>query len=175
VDDILVHPRENDLIVATHARGVWIADDISALQQATADAREQPVVLFDIRPAVAWLVDRQRGQQTGGQKVFAGENPPAGAIISYYLKSAATGRVRITIDDAAGRVIRTLDGSTGAGINRVLWDLTAQQGQRAAVAGGGRGATPVQPGSYSVVLEAGDAKLTKPLIVLEDAWMREGR
>src|SRR5207342_2391539 len=79
VDDILIHPRDNDLIVATHARSVWIADDITALQQATSEARAQDVVLFDIRPAVLWLTDRQRGQQTGGQKTFAGENPPRGA------------------------------------------------------------------------------------------------
>ena len=44
-------------------------------------------MLFDIRPAVAWLTDRQSGQQVGGQKVFVGENPPRGAAINYYLKS----------------------------------------------------------------------------------------
>ena len=54
VDDILVHPRDNDLIVATHGRGIWIADDITALQQATVEARAQEVVLFDIRPTVLW-------------------------------------------------------------------------------------------------------------------------
>ena len=88
VDDILIHPRDNDLIVATHGRSVWIADDITPLQQATSEARAQDAVLFDIRPAVLWLNDRQRGQQTGGQKAFVGENPPRGAAISYYLKSA---------------------------------------------------------------------------------------
>ena len=60
-------------------------------------------MLFDIRPAVAWLTDRQRGQQTGGQKAFVGENPPRGAAISYYLKAAPRGDVKITIADATGR------------------------------------------------------------------------
>ena len=87
VDDILIHPRDNDLIVATHGRGVWIADDITPLQQrrprrcAGRDAVRHP-------PSGTVLNDRQRGQQTGGQKVFVGENPPRGAAISYYLKAA---------------------------------------------------------------------------------------
>src|SRR4051812_2514612 len=61
VDDILVHPRDNDLIVGTHGRSVWIADDISPLQQMTAEVRQQDAVLFDIRPTVAWVNDRQKG------------------------------------------------------------------------------------------------------------------
>ena len=68
-------------------------------------------VLFDVRPAVAYLNDRQHGQQVGGQKVFVGENAPRGAAINYYLKAAASGDVKITIADATGKVIRTLDGT----------------------------------------------------------------
>ena len=102
VDDILVHPRDNDLIVATHGRSVWIADDITALQQMTPQVREQDAVLFDIRPAVAWANDRQAGQQVAGQKVFVGENPPRGGAISYYLKNGG-GDVKLTIADFNGR------------------------------------------------------------------------
>src|SRR5438046_7992775 len=54
-DDILVHPRENDLIVATHGRSVWIADDITPLQQLTADVQAEDAHLFDMRPVVAVL------------------------------------------------------------------------------------------------------------------------
>ena len=123
VDDILVHPRDNDLIVATHGRSIWIADDITPLQQLAATPPQDPV-LFDVRPAVAYLTDRQSGQQVGGQKVFVGENPPRGAALNYYLPSAATGDVKIAIADATGRVVRTLDGTSNAGINRVMWNLT---------------------------------------------------
>ena len=90
-DDILVHPRESDLIVASHGRSVWIADDITPLQQLTPAVRDADVALFDIRPAVAWLNDQQHNQHVGGQKVFIGENAPRGAAIKYYLKSAASG------------------------------------------------------------------------------------
>ena len=91
-DDILIHPRDNDLIVATHGRSVWIADDITPLQQLTPAVRDADATLFDIRPAMAWLNDQQNNQQVGGQKVFIGENAPRGAAINYYLKSAASRR-----------------------------------------------------------------------------------
>ena len=174
VDDILVHPRENDLIVATHGRGLWIADDITALQQATADVRAQEVVQFDLRPTVLWLTDRQRGQYTGGQRHFTGENPPRAAAIGYYLKDVPADSVKITISDAGGRVIRTLDGTRRAGINRVLWNLSlTQAGQGPAPGRGGAAIAP--PGTYTVTLEAAGKKVSKALTLLEDVWMREER
>ena len=88
VDDILIHPRDNDLIVATHGRSVWIADDITPLQQLdAASARRRTRCCSTSVRRSRWLNDRQRGQQVGGQKVFVGENPPRGAAINYYLKS----------------------------------------------------------------------------------------
>jgi hypothetical protein len=105
VDDILVHPRDNDLIVGTHGRSVWIADDITPLQQMTAEVRDEDAALFDMRPVVAWVNDRQKGQQVGGQRHFMGENPPRGAAINYYLKSA--GEVTLKVADVNGRTIWT--------------------------------------------------------------------
>jgi hypothetical protein len=176
VDDILVHPRDGDLIVATHARGIWIADDVTALQQLPA-AAAQDAALFDIRPAVAWLPDRQRGQQLGGQKTFIGENPPRGATISYYLKSPATGDVKITIADATGRTIRTIDGTTDQGINRMIWNLVPGQpgarGQGGGFGGGRGGAVAVDAGTYNVTLSAGGKTIAKPLTVLQDVWLNE--
>ncbi len=175
VDDILIHPRDNDLIVATHARSLWIADDITPLQQ-MASVGTQDVVLFDVRPAIAYLTDRQRGQQTGGQKAFVGENPPRGTNISYYLKSAATGDVKITIADATGKVIRTLDGTKDQGINRVNWTLTPQplgRGGPGGFGGGGRGGATVDSGTYLVTLAVNGKTYTKPLSVLQDTWLNE--
>jgi hypothetical protein len=179
-DDIVVHPRDNDLIVATHGRSVWIADDITPLQQLTADVQAQDAFLFDIRPAVAWLNDQQRGSQGGGQKRFIGENPPRGAYISYYLKSAATGDVKISIADVSGRVVRNLDGVKQAGINRVVWGLDAnpqqpQAGGGGGGGGGGRGGGPqaVEAGTYLVTLTAAGKTLTKPVTVLQDRWLGE--
>lgn len=175
VDDILVHPRDNDLIVATHARSIWIADDITPLQQMTSVGTED-AVLFDIRPAVAYLPDRQRGQQTGGQKAFAGENPARGAMISYYLKTPASGDVKITIADVTGRTIRTLDGTKERGINRVNWNLAPQPlgGRGQGGFGGGRGGgASVDAGTYIVTLSVGGKTFTKPVSVLQDLWVTE--
>jgi hypothetical protein len=175
-DDILVHPRDNDLIVATHGRSVWIADDISPLQQLTDAVRESDATLFDIRPAIAWLNDQQHNQAVGGQKVFVGENAPRGATINYYLKTAATGDVKITVADVTGRIVRTLDGTKNAGINRVVWNLAPTPAPGAGQGfGGGRGGfvPAVEPGTYIVTLETGGKKLTKPLQVLQDRWLGE--
>ena len=174
-DDILIHPRDNDLIVATHGRSVWIADDITPLQQLTQAVRDSDATLFDIRPPVAWLNDQQNNQQVGGQKVFVGENAPRGAAINYYLRSAASGEVKISIADGTGRVIRTIDGPKTAGISRVTWNLAPQpaQGQGGGGFGGGRGGGAVEPGTYYVTLEVGGKKYTKPLQILQDRWLNE--
>jgi hypothetical protein len=178
-DDIIVHPRDGDLIVGTHGRGVWIADDITPLQQLTPAVTSAEAALFDIRPAVAYANDRKLGQQVTGQQVFSGENAPRGTYIDYHLRSAATGDVKITITDAAGRVVRDLDGTRDAGINRVLWNLapnpTPGAGGRGG-GGGGRGGgagAAVPAGAYLVTLKVGTLTLTKTVQVLEDRWMEE--
>jgi photosystem II stability/assembly factor-like uncharacterized protein len=179
-DDILVHPRDNDLIVATHGRSVYIADDITPLQQMTPEVTNEEVHLFDIRPAIAFMNDQQRGQQVGGQKVFVGENAPRGTSISYYLKSAASGDVKISIADATGKAIRTIDGTKQAGLNRVLWNLApnpppaGRAGGAGGAGGGGRGGPPpVDAGTYVVTLTVNGKSYTKPVTVLQDRWLQE--
>jgi hypothetical protein len=175
-DDILVHPRDNDLIVATHGRSVWIADDVTPLQQWTSQVQASDAHLFDIRSAIAFQNDQQRGQRVGGQKVFVGENAPRGTAIHYYLKSEPAGDVRITVADATGKIVRNLEGPGKAGINRVLWNLApnpppGDQGR----GGGGRGAAPpaVEPGTYVVTLNVGGKTYAKPVTVLQDRWLGE--
>jgi len=168
---------DNDLMVATHGRSVFIADDLTPLQQLTQTVRDSDATLFDVRPAIAYLNDQQNNQQVTGQKVFIGENAPRGAAISYYLKSNASGDVKITISDFSGRVIRTLDGGKTAGINRVTWNLAPQPqaGQAQGFGGGGGrgGGGAIDPGTYIVTLEVGGKKYTKPLQVLRDEWLNE--
>jgi hypothetical protein len=135
VRDIQVHPRDNDLLLATHGRGLYIMDDVSALQNLgavqTADA-----TLFDIRPATRWVQWSRDGNL--GQKKWTGENPPAGALITYFLKTQPSGEVNITISDKDGRTVRRMRRvSDDAGLNRVAWDLRTDA--PAGTAGGGRG------------------------------------
>lgn len=121
VRDIAIHPRDNDLIIATHGRGVYILDSANALQE-LATAKSSDVFLFDVRPAIRyqmWGRDSNLGQRT-----FAAPNPPNGAVIDYYLKTDVNGPIVITIADRTGKTIRTVrTNANKAGVNRAVWDL----------------------------------------------------
>src|SRR6266511_100492 len=122
VRDIQVHPRDNDILLATHGRGLYILDDATALQQ-LGEALRADATLFDVRPAVNWTYWSRDGNL--GQKRWSGVNPPFGALITYYLKTQPAGAVDITITDASGKVIRRMRRvSDEAGVNRVAWNLT---------------------------------------------------
>jgi len=197
-DDILVHPRDGDLIVASHGRSLWIADDITPLQQWSPQIAGEDAALFDVRPAIAYLFDYRRDADVGGAKQFAGENAPRGTAVSYYLKGAATGDVKLSILDAGGRTLCTSTAPGSPGIHRVQWTLVeplaqrAQQGGEGGGGGRGGGAQPdpscsgtgggggrggaapvVAPGTYVAKLTVNGRDYTKPVQVLEDAWMFE--
>ena len=139
IDDILVHPRDNDLIVGTHGRSIYVIDDITALQQLSDSTTASDAALFDIRPAVAWTADIQKAILVEGAKFFRGQNPAQGSAISYWLKSDQSTDVRVTVSDVTGREIRSLVGTRNAGLNRVQWDLRAGGGGRGRGQGGGGG------------------------------------
>ena len=138
VFDLQVHPREHDLIVATHGRSIWILDDISVLENLNADALTSDVKLFPSRTAIEWKMTNYRGFT--GTNLFLAPNAPAGLILDYFAKTA--GPVRVTVADASGKTIRTINGRADAGaINRMTWDLRydAPVPPANAATGGGRG------------------------------------
>ncbi|MCJ7628234.1 MAG: hypothetical protein MUO50_07575, partial [Longimicrobiales bacterium] len=172
VDDILVHPRDNDLVVGTHGRSIWIIDDITPLQQFTPAVARGDAFLFEVRPAIKWLSDTQKAVTIGGAKHFRGQNPEAGTAISYYLPIDLPGEVELTITDMAGEPVRTLKGPGNRGINRVQWDLTlnptgASTGQPAP----NRGRAPVDSGTYLVTLVVGGREMSRSITVEPDIWM----
>ncbi|MES3034628.1 MAG: hypothetical protein V4813_11590 [Gemmatimonadota bacterium] len=121
VRDMQIHPRDNDLLLATHGRGLYILDDLTPLQQ-LATAQPNDAELFDIRPSIRWNIWSRDGNL--GQRTFAGENPPNGALISYYLKSQPAGEVNLEIANATGTVVRRFRRiPDDAGVNRFVWDL----------------------------------------------------
>lgn len=109
VDDIVIHPRENDLIFGTHGRSIWIMDDITPLEQMNDTVLNSDVHLFDMRPAVMWRTWNNKSLTS--DKAFYGQNPPNGAIINFYLKAPLGDReqVSITIQDAQGQTLRTVN------------------------------------------------------------------
>ena len=150
VDDILVHPRDNDLIIATHGRSIWIIDDISPLQQLSDQMTNADAHVFDVRPAVVYTNDIQKAIWSEGANVFKAPNPQRGTAISYWLKTAPQGDVKITISDIMGREIRVMDGTKTAGMNRVQWNLAPT------LPGGGRrgGGGAEQAGAPATQAEA---------------------
>ena len=110
IDDILIHPRDNDLILGTHGRSIYILDDISPLQQWDAKVQASDAYLFNVRPGIEYAQDTTLSRSVGPSKNFRGENPQPGTMISYYLKSAPTGDVKITISDINGNVVRNMTG-----------------------------------------------------------------
>jgi hypothetical protein len=200
IDDVIVHPRDNDLVLSTHGRSIWIMDDITALQQLTPAAMAQEAVLFEPRTAVAWKNDIRMARSVPGVKHFRGEAAPVGAAISYWLRSVPQGDVRITIRDlTTGQAFRTLSATKLNGVNRVTWNLCSdpqpvQPGQTfgsgggGACGGGGRGggggagaggpggapqgiARMAMPGPYSVTLTVNGRDYSRSLSILEDVWM----
>jgi len=127
VHDILIHPRDNDLILGTHGRSIWIFDDATVIQQLDENILGLPVHLFDMRPALRFSTTSTR--YGIGDAVFQGTNPPYGALITYNLKSKPEKgkEVRLEILDSSDKVIRKLTKvPVEQGINRVAWDLRSE-------------------------------------------------
>ncbi|MEO7363246.1 MAG: hypothetical protein ABI120_23130 [Gemmatimonadaceae bacterium] len=122
-DDILVHPRDGDLIVATHGRSIWIADDITPLQQFTPGVAAADATLFDVRAAVAYANDITLDVYTGGEKQFEGENPARGTAVQFFVKPGTAGEARLTIADAAGRTLCSSTVASPSGLQRVQWNM----------------------------------------------------
>ncbi len=161
------------------------------MQQLTSvKAVDKDVFLFDVRPGTQWLNDIRLSRSTGGAKLFRGNNPPPGTAISYYLKSAPSGDVKITISDYSGKVIRTIVGTKEVGINRVQWNLrgdplprpanlptTLFGGGSGGGGGGGFGAffnmgPIVEPGTYNVKVSVNGNDFTTKVVVEADPGMQ---
>lgn len=174
IDDILVHPRDNDLVVGTHGRSIWIIDDITALQEFTPEVAGKDAYLFDIRDGVQWATDNSRSITLAGAKHFRGQNPEPGTAISYFLREGQTDDVDITITDMDGEVFRDLTGPAEAGINRVYWDLQGNMPQADPDQPRQNRSRPdATPGSYIVKITVNGVEMVKPVVVLEDIWMFE--
>ncbi len=180
IDDIVIHPRDHDLIAGTHGRSIWIVDDITPLEALDAKAMAEDVHLFEPRAATQWHTDPMLGRDVGGAKNFEGQNPEPGTAISYYLKSAASGDVKIAISDVTGKVVRHVDGTKDAGLNRVQWDLRGDTPPRPNLPAGmpgqfrrfARQGPPVPPGTYLVKLSVGGKDYTTTVVVDADTPLR---
>jgi hypothetical protein len=185
VSGIVVQEHFSDLVISTYGRGFWIMDDITPLRQITPEVLAANAHLFTVRPAYRFRPIT--APSTTYDDPATGENPRYGAAINYHLKAPVTGRVTVSILDAKGELVRTINGTNGAGINRVYWDLRYTPshevrlltspmyaahivpGPEGRVAPGtGQLSILAPPGTYTVKLSAGGQEFTQPLEVRKD-------
>jgi hypothetical protein len=203
VDDIEIQPRENDLVLATHGRSIWVFDDLTPVEKMDSTVLGSDLTFFPPRTATTWSLRQRRW--SAGQKMFTAKNPPYGAILNYYLKEALPpeppktdkqdkdkpdkdkpepaaapkkeGKVKISVTDKDGKLLRELDGPGAAGANRTNWDLryaspaepTAEQ-LEAIAAGYGFGPRGplVDPGEYTIKIKAANKEATQKAVVEDD-------
>ncbi|MGC8745473.1 MAG: VPS10 domain-containing protein [Candidatus Saccharicenans sp.] len=170
VNDIAIHPRENDLIIGTHGRGIWILDDIGFISELNSKIIDSDFYLFNIQPAFNLLM-ANRGEAFSTPP-FAGKNPASGAKITYFIKKDLSGDIRIKILDAQKKTIIELPLNKKAGINRTYWNLQfipeASDGKKYPLAGQLTAMCYVTPGDYQVAIKIGENEFSQPLKVNPD-------
>ena len=172
-NDLVIHPRDNALVLGSHARGVWVLDQLNALQEMTAEVAAMPAQLFSMQPAYQIRTTNLRPH--AGDLVFRGQNPANGALVDYWVRDEGA-KVTLTVHDNAGRLVQTLTPTSTRGINRVVWNL--RYAELPVRSGGGedddegpRPTTPgplVLPGTYTVRLTHDGRTVEKKVVVKED-------
>jgi hypothetical protein len=122
VDDIQVHPRTNDLVIATHGRSLYIIDDIEPLRDFTPQIMAKSAHLFPIRPARGFYL-LPGFSDWAGKGVSRGENPPEGALITFWIKEFTGDEAKIAITNSDGQPVANLKSPGAPGLNRLNWDL----------------------------------------------------
>ncbi|MBV8371637.1 MAG: hypothetical protein JOY69_00110, partial [Candidatus Eremiobacteraeota bacterium] len=177
VYDLEIAPQTDDLLVASHGRGLWILDDLRALRALPVARAAAGATLFVPRDAYRMWQASPVNSFTNGtlpDNEFVGENPPYGALLSYYLRKPVTPRPTIDIL-SNGKVVRHLTGDdvpNAAGINRTSWDLNEDgpvqwHGTYKENRGPTEGPEAI-PGAFTVRLQANGLTVEQPLRVLGD-------
>lgn len=120
VHDMVIHPREGDLVIGTHGRGMWVLDSLAGLRGLTPETLATAGAIFTPRPAIQ-LTRFDRGRNAYGSAYFTAPNPTDGVYLDVYLNPSGTEVPSIEIADATGRVVRRLT-ARGAGYLRSASD-----------------------------------------------------
>jgi photosystem II stability/assembly factor-like uncharacterized protein len=186
IHDLNIH--DDDLIVATHGRAFWVLDDITPLRQINANSTNAEMILYKPQPAIR--LHLTEGIERRGP---LGDDPPLGAIIDYYFRSAPTDEVRLEILDSAGKLVRSLSSKenkqdeqppewpdqikevttipAAAGMNRYAWNMRWEPPVRipgAFYTGNGPQGPLSLPGTYAIKLTVGTRSVTQPLEIVMD-------
>ena len=165
VDDILIHPRERDLIIGTHGRSIYVLDDISAWEHWSPRTQRDSVTLFPPRPATAFLTRTWSG--LWGQRMFRAKNPPFGATLDYFVTRSNGEDVSLAVADSAGKTVRRLSGPGTPGLHRVVWDLQGDPLVRIPRPEWSDQPEFVRAGTYTVTLTPGEGAALKQKLVVK--------
>ena len=201
VDDLVIHPRENDLIVGTHGRSIWILPDVAPLEHLSTETLAEAGQLFPQKPVTMWA---QRGDWPFYGATFSAPNPPRGVLIRYYLRDEVeTGEAKadveggetegddeedggddveddaeaddaedpftLTITDASGDLIRSLDAPGSAGINEMFWDWRHDAPYEPEEGTGNMPPGPIAlPGTYTMSMEVGGQSYSTTVEIIAD-------
>ncbi|HKA35898.1 MAG TPA: hypothetical protein VKH43_03710 [Thermoanaerobaculia bacterium] len=189
--------RRGDIVVATHGRSFWVLDDIATLRELSVKVAASSAWLFAPRDAIRFHPAAFQGTPVPKDEP-AGENPPNGAILDYYLKADSTTPIAVEILDAKGDLVRRYASDdkprppdltrialtpdwvapappppASAGMHRIVWDLHYAPARGLPVSPfGGAAGLWAPPGRYTIRLTAAGQTLTKPLTVLRDPRVR---
>ena len=154
VHDLTVHPRENDLVLGTYGRGLFVAD-ITPLQELSAEVLATPLHVFAVEPRTAYNFRAQGNFHLFGDAYVEVPNEPDALVVNYFLRATAETGARVTVTDIRGEQVAQLKGPAEAGLNRVLWNMRAGGGAPA-----GRGGPVLPSGDYRITVEAGGQQQT---------------
>ncbi|MGI9165870.1 MAG: sialidase [Pyrinomonadaceae bacterium] len=170
VRDVVIHPRDHALVIATHGRGIWIVDDITPLRALTPENLAKEAVFVQAKPSVQSISGG--GGWANGDAVFVGPNPTEEAVITYYQKKRHIfGDLKIEVFDSEGKLLSTIPSSKRRGLNRATWPMRmkAPKVPTAASAAFGAAFGPrLLPGTYTVKMTKDKQVYTTQLEVLAD-------
>ncbi len=198
VMDMVIHPRDHDLVLGTHGRAVYILDDIRPLREVAEGSLDSDLHLYSIPDAQQYGSFAAQGELIPGSAEFVGQNRPYGALITFSVNDAdladadpnappATGgfnpfagppgaprgpQAKFEFADSEGTVVRTMQVPVHAGLNRAVWNLRRDPFRRAPGSGGGffggGGGPEVPPGDYAVTVSYGEFSAEGQITVLSD-------
>ena len=186
IHDLNIH--QDDLVVATHGRSFWVLDDITPLRQIDSSSANAAMILYKPEPAM-----RLHYPDSIERRGPLGDDPPLGAMIDYYFKTAPADEVKLEIFDSSGKLARSLSSRekkgfeqppewpdqvkevttipAGAGMNRYAWNLRWEPPVKipdAFYQGSGPQGPIALPGKYTVKLSVGSQSQTQPLEIVMD-------
>jgi hypothetical protein len=154
VRDLAIQSRDNDLVLATHGRGIWIIDDITPWRALTPEILSQEVAFVSARPVQERI--KGNGGWANGAAMFVGDNPPDAAVINYYQRERHLfGKLKIEVLDSTGAVVGEVPASKRPGLNRVMWTMREKPPRvppAAQIAFAGANGVRFAPGEYTVRL-----------------------